>query len=177
MILARALRRWLPQKSERAVYESIVAAARHPRLYESYGVPDTVDGRFEMISLHAILTLRSIASVEGEDFARFRQDLVNEIFRDMDRSLREMGTGDLSVGKKVRKMAEVFYGRLKAYGEALEAPEGVLEDALDRNLWSAAETAAGAGPLAQYLRSAEVFLKTQDPRLILDGTITFMEPT
>jgi cytochrome b pre-mRNA-processing protein 3 len=176
MILARVLRRWLPQKSERAVYEAIVAAARHSRLYEEYEVPDTVDGRFEMIVLHAILTLRAISGAEGEGFARFRQDLVDELFRDMDRSLREMGTGDLSVGKKVRKMAEVFYGRLKAYGEALEGPEGMLEDALTRNLWPEAETAAGAGPLARYLRSAELFLKNQDPRRILGGTISFMEP-
>ena len=99
----------------RPLYEAIVAAARHPVAYAEWGVPDTLDGRFDMITLHMFLVLDRL---KGEDRA-FRQELVDEFFRDMDRSLRELGVGDLSVGKKVRKMAEVFYGRLAAYDRAL----------------------------------------------------------
>jgi cytochrome b pre-mRNA-processing protein 3 len=112
MFLSRILNR-LSRRPDAAqvLYEAIVAAARHPVPYADWGVRDTVDGRFDMIALHAFLVLdRLKGSAEA-----FRQELVDELFRDMDRSLREMGVGDISVGKKVRKMAEVFYGRVAAY--------------------------------------------------------------
>ncbi len=176
MSLARAFRRWLPQKAERAVYEAIVAAARHPRLYAEYGVPDTVDGRFEMISLHAMFVLRALANHPGSEAELFRQNLVDELFRDMDRSLREMGTGDLSVGKKVRKMAEVFYGRLKAYGTELDTADESLEAALTRNVWPETPPEGGAGALARYTRQADGALRAQDPAVIVSGTVRFGDP-
>ena len=84
-----------------AVYDAIVASARQPRFYADLGVPDTLDGRFDMIVLHLFLVLDRM---KGED-EKFRQNLTDYFFMDMDRSLREIGVGDLSVGKKVRKMA------------------------------------------------------------------------
>jgi cytochrome b pre-mRNA-processing protein 3 len=175
MILAKTLRRWLPQKTERAVYEAIVAAARHPSLYAKLGVPDTLDGRFEMISLHAILVLRALAGKPGEEVERFRQALVDELFRDMDRSLREMGTGDLSVGKKVRKMAEVFYGRLRAYSAALDAGGGELEAALTRNLWPGQTAPHGAAGLAAYVKNTDRHVSAQEAKEIIAGRVDFRE--
>ena len=103
----------------RAVYEEIVAKARQPWLYASAGVQDSVTGRFAMITLHAFLVLDRLRG-QGENAAEFSQELVDELFADMDRSLREMGVGDVTVGKKVRKMSEVFYGACEAYRTALE---------------------------------------------------------
>jgi cytochrome b pre-mRNA-processing protein 3 len=176
MTLARALRRWLPQKPERAVYEAIVAAARHPRLYAGHDVPDTLDGRFEMIALHTILVLRTAAAAAPQSKQGFCQDLIDEFFRDMDRSLREMGTGDLSVGKKVRRMAEVFYGRLRAYGEALDADGEALAAALARNIWPGAAPPSGVASLAAYLRRADAGLRAQLPQRMLAGEVSFPEP-
>jgi cytochrome b pre-mRNA-processing protein 3 len=115
----------------RAVYEAIVAAARRPILYADWGVPDTVLGRFDMIVLHAFLVLERVK----DDESAFAQALTDELFRDMDRSLREMGVGDLSVGKKVRALAGAFAGRLAAYRSAIDDPARLV-DALTRNVWA-----------------------------------------
>lgn len=153
-----------------------MAAARHPRLYAEYGVPDTVDGRFEMISLHTILVLRALASRTEPEVEEMRQQLVDELFRDMDRSLREMGIGDLSVGKKVRKMAEVFYGRLKVYSEALDGAPGALESAFARNVWPEGEAGNGAARLAGYTRQADALVMSQAALASSGQPVDFGEP-
>ena len=147
MILKRFFQR--PCQPERSVYEAIVAAARHPVFYAEWGVADTLDGRFDMISLHTFLVLDRLKGAEQT----FRQELVDEFFRDMDRSLREMGVGDVSVGKKVRKMAEVFYGRVAAYDAALAGQRDALEAALARNVFPDEPAGAGA-PAAGRLCAA-----------------------
>src|ERR1700761_506939 len=90
------------------VYSAIVAQSRQPRFYAEWGVPDTVTGRFDMISLHLALVLRRLGT--ERDAKVFSQALFDLFFKDMDRSLREMGAGDLAVPKKIRKMGEIFYG-------------------------------------------------------------------
>lgn len=104
----------------RRVYETIVAHARQPWLYAEAGVPDTMMGRFDMIVLHAVAVLDRLRG-EGEAADAFAQELTDEMFRDLDRSLREMGVGDLSVGKRMRKLAESFLGRANAYRKAFAA--------------------------------------------------------
>src|SRR5690348_13141093 len=115
-------------------YRRIVEQARQPGFFLSCGVPDTIDGRFELICLHAFLYLHRL---EGEQpgAARHGRRLVAAMFDDFDRSLREMGTGDLSVGREVKRMAEAFYGRFAAYNEGLAADDAVLRPALARNLF------------------------------------------
>jgi cytochrome b pre-mRNA-processing protein 3 len=157
---------------ERSCYEAIVAAARHPVLYADWQVPDTLDGRFDMISLHAFLVLDRLKGTEQA----FRQELVDELFADMDRSLREMGVGDLSVGKKVRKMAEVFYGRIAAYDQALAGPEDALEAAVSRNIFPDGTEGPGPGRLAAHVRGQRAHLARQDAAEIARGHIHFKEP-
>jgi cytochrome b pre-mRNA-processing protein 3 len=149
-----------------------VAAARHPVFYADWSVPDTLDGRFDMISLHAFLVLDRLKGTEQA----FRQALVDELFADMDRSLREMGVGDLSVGKKVRKMAEVFYGRLAAYDQALAASQGALEAAIARNVFPDQPEAAGPGLLAAHVMVQREHLASQDAAAIAGGSVHFKEP-
>lgn len=157
---------------ERVSYEAIVAAARHPAFYADWGVPDTLDGRFDMITLHTFLVLDRLKGAEPQ----FRQALVDELFRDMDRSLREMGVGDLAVGKRVRKMAEVFYGRIAAYDKALEGPEDLLLNAIARNVFPDDPQPPGAAALASYLREQREHLAQGDAAALIRGDIHFKEP-
>ncbi|WP_119391586.1 ubiquinol-cytochrome C chaperone family protein [Taklimakanibacter lacteus] len=163
--------------SLRAVYGAIVAAARHPRFYAEWGVPDTVDGRYDMIILHAVLVLDRLAS-DGEAGRSFSQGLTDEVFADMDRSLREMGVGDLSVGKKVRRMAEVFYGRAQAYTPLLRADDTpTLAQAIYRNIYAGEGPEAGAGRIAAYALEVRRYLQERPTAPILAGQIGFPDPS
>jgi cytochrome b pre-mRNA-processing protein 3 len=170
MILKRLFQR--PTPPERSVYEAIVAAARHPILYASLGVPDNVDGRFDMIILHSFAVLDRLKGGEPD----FRQALVDEVFRDMDRSLREMGVGDLSVGKKIRKMAEVFYGRVAAYDKGLADGREALDAAIQRNIFPEGAPPGAPQKLADYLLQQQRALFTQETAAIAAGTVRFEEP-
>jgi cytochrome b pre-mRNA-processing protein 3 len=132
--------RWLQQRKKNRwavdkLHNSIVTHALRPDFYSEGGVRDNFSGRFEMTSLHATLVFRRLrkAGAAGKDLA---QDCFDALFDGFDEALRDIGTGDLSVGKKIRKMGEAFYGRAKSYDEALaaDAPPDVLERALVRNL-------------------------------------------
>lgn len=170
-ILKQLFRR--SQPSARPAYEAIVAAARHPGFYAGWQVPDSVDGRFDMITLHAYLVLDRLKG-EAVDF---RQTLVDELFRDMDRSLREMGVGDLSVGKKVRRMAEVFYGRVAAYDQASADGRAALEAALARNVFPEGAPDGVVARLADYLEIQRQYLAGQDAGSLAKGRIRFVEPS
>lgn len=131
------------------LYEAIVLQARQPALYRDFGIPDTLDGRFEAIVLHLVLVLRRLKRdfPEGLDLAEALQET---FFDDMDRSLREMGAGDLGVGKRVKRMAEGFMGRLASYEAALDRVtvdgEAGLAAVLRRNVFGT--LADGEGDLA-----------------------------
>ena len=170
MMLDRLFKR--RKTAERRLYEAIVAAARHGVPYARWGVADTVDGRFDMIALHLFLVLERL---KGENQV-FRQKLVDEFFADMDRSLREMGVGDLSVGKKVRKMAEAFYGRAAAYEKALGEGAGALEIALLRNVYPDGAAIGSPAKLAGYVTAARQQLASQAVAGIIAGAVAFPEP-
>ena len=161
-----------PAAPERRVYEAIVAAARHPRLYAGWGVPDTVDGRFDMLALHLFMVLDRMKGVEQA----FRQRLTDTFFADMDRSLREMGVGDLSVAKKIRKMAEAFYGRVAAYDAAMAQGQEAFTAALTRNVYASSSAPTGADQLADYGMAVSRHLMTQAPDAIAAGSVTFPQP-
>lgn len=112
-------------------YNRLVAQARQPIFYTDLHIPDTIDGRFEMILLHVFMIIHLFKG-KSETDDQFCQDLFDTLFADMDRNFREMGVGDLSVGKKVKKMAESFYGRAFAYDDALAKPETAATDDLTR---------------------------------------------
>lgn len=131
-----------------ALYGEIVAAARRPGLYSDWHVPDTPLGRFEMMSLHFFLVLHRL---RGEDGAlrEIAQELTDHFFLEVDHSLRELGIGDMGVPKRMKKLARMFYGRLAAYGEAVDRSDvAALAAALKRNiapdrpLWNEAEELA-----------------------------------
>lgn len=155
------------------LYTRIVAQAREPAFYTDYGVPDTVEGRYDLLTLHMFLVLRRLKREAGQT-KPFAQKLFDVMFRNMDDSLREMGVGDLKVGAKVRGLAEDFYGRLGAYERALDA-EGSLDDAISRNVFG--EDASPAAPrLAAYTRTADRALGTQAIADLKSGHVTFPDP-
>jgi len=132
------LRRWRQrrdlEKRVDAVYSALVAHIREPRFYEGYGVPDTLDGRFELLIMHLHLVLRRLRDT-GDGGGDFAQELFDTAFRDMDQSLREIGVSDVGVGKKVKEMAKAHFGRAAAYDEALEPGGPSFAEALERNLY------------------------------------------
>jgi cytochrome b pre-mRNA-processing protein 3 len=162
----------------RALYEAIVTQARLPGFYRDRGVPDTLDGRFDMIVLHAFLVLHRLKR-DGHAQGPVGQALFDLMFADMDASLREIGVGDLSVGKKVKQMARAFYGRAAAYDAALaDGAAAALEDALRRNLYGtvAAPDRADLAAMAGYVRFQAQALAAQDVKAILAGRLRFAPP-
>jgi len=157
------------------VYSSVVAQARRPEFFTAYGVPDTLDGRFELVCLHAFFFLHRL---KGETTAgAVGQEFFDTMFADFDRSLREIGTGDLSVGRQVTRMAEAFYGRIRAYEEGLAGDDAALAAALTRNLYG---TAPGSpertARMAAYVRREADRLAGEPTAMLIAGTIEFGSP-
>jgi cytochrome b pre-mRNA-processing protein 3 len=164
-----------PQAKIRSLYGAIVAQARAPVFYSRYGVPDTVEGRFDMVLLHVYLVWRRLSKAESSE-REVAQAVFDLFFQDMDESMRELGVGDLSVPRKVRAMGEAFYGRAGVYDAALaDAQDEQLVAALKRNVFGDAET-AGAKVLARYVRAADRALAAQQTSAIALGEITFPAP-
>ena len=162
-----------------ALYGAIVAQARNPGFYLEYGVPDTPEGRFDMIVLHLALLCRRLGRAQGPDQAAARsvsQALFDMFCRDMDHNLREMGVSDLGVPKKMQKLGEAFYGRLDAYDRAL-APGGDenLAAALGRNVLGEGAQ-AGALRLAAYVRAVADRLDGSATADLGGGKIVFPDP-
>jgi cytochrome b pre-mRNA-processing protein 3 len=153
-----------------AVYRAIVAQSRQPVFYADWGVPDTVTGRFDMISLHMGLVFHRLKG-EGGKAAEFGQALFDLFFKDMDRNLREMGAGDLSVPKKVRKMTELFYALMTGINEAIERDDAAgVEAVLRRNVYAELD-ATHAGELAAYVIAQHAGLVAQPLDAITGGRL------
>jgi cytochrome b pre-mRNA-processing protein 3 len=165
-------------KAPRALYEAAVQQARRPEFYRDLQVPDTLDGRFELIALHVYLILRRLRA-DHDRFGRLSQDLFDTMFADMDGSLREMGAGDLGVGPKVKKMAQNFYGRITAYDTGLDGERADLDDALARNLYGTLAESPPAevmGAMADYLAREDAGLARADTDALARGQLAFGPP-
>ena len=165
------------RKRERAgfeLYGQAVAAARDPHIYAVIGAPDTLDGRFDLIGLYAFLVIRRLRKLPGTGPA-LAQAVFDAMFSDMDVNLREIGVGDLSVGKKVKLMWEAFHGRAASYQEALEANDrAALEAALARNVWRGAAPDGAAATLARLVLAQEACLAAQEPAALLAGQVRLL---
>lgn len=170
------------QDAAAKLYVIGVEQARSPAFFLDMGVPDTVDGRFDLIILHIMLLIRRLRK-NGADAAGISQALLNLMFSDMDRNLREMGVGDLSVGKQVKKMAKAFYGRSETWEIGLDADGGARADnsalvtAFQETVYRSVE-AAQADPtyptaLATYTRAADGVLEAQSLDDLLAGAASF----
>jgi len=144
-----------------ALYAKAVAQARLPVFYAEREVPDTVDGRFDLLVLHVFLLLHRLGG-EGKAMKGVTQGLFDLMFADMDRSLREMGVSDMRIGNKVKEMARAFYGRVDAYEPAL-ADRAKLEEALVRNLYrGVAVRPDSVSAMAHYIQTQVAALAALD---------------
>jgi cytochrome b pre-mRNA-processing protein 3 len=150
------------------LYLAIVAAARQPEFYADLGVPDTLDGRFDLIVAHLYLVLARLKS----DAPTECQELTDFFFVDMDRSLREMGVGDLGVAKRVRQMAEAFYGRVKAYDLAFQTDDAALLEVVRRNIYAGTK-ASHAELLVAKLKASRSLIASQDVADIIKAQVRF----
>jgi cytochrome b pre-mRNA-processing protein 3 len=157
-------------------YRRVVEQARQPVFFSDYGVPDTLDGRFELICLHAFLYLHRL-KIERPQASPFCQSLFDRMFADFDRSLREMGVGDLSIGKHVKRMARAFYGRILSYEAGLAGDDSALAVALARNVFGTVfAPQCTADDMAAYVRCAVRALRSQSAADLLAGGISFEVP-
>jgi cytochrome b pre-mRNA-processing protein 3 len=156
-----------------ALYGAVVAQSRRPGFYRDWGVPDTPMGRFEMIVLHAFLLMHRLR--DDGNAGDLTQELFDLMFADVDQNLRQMGVGDLSVGPRVKRLAQGFYGRVRAYQAGLESAEAAaLPRALARNLYGgAAADAAHPEAVAGYMRRAAATLAGQSFDELRTGRVVF----
>jgi cytochrome b pre-mRNA-processing protein 3 len=174
-MILRYFRRSAEHRSIASLYGMIVAQARLPVFYAHYQVPDTVQGRFDLIVLHLVLLLRRLAR-EGAAGRSLGQRLFDAFCRDLDGNLREMGIGDLAVPKHMRRFGEAFYGRQTAYLTALDSGNDQdFEDALARNIFKGSSCDAAVG-LARYARAVVRQLDAQEDDALMGGEATFPEP-
>ena len=153
-----------------------VEQARQPRFYTEMGVPDTVDGRFDMIALHVFLVLRRLKPENARSKAT-AQALFDTMFDDMDRGLRELGAGDLGVGRRVKVMAKAFYGRIAAYDQGLLSDDENLDEAVLRNIFRGEQGSRDRARLvASYIREQAASLKDQSLDALLSGRVRFDNP-
>ena len=157
------------------LYGKLVEAARHPSFYERYGVSDSVDGRFDMILLHMFMVIERLEASK-KDTGYLMRDLQEAMIADMDRSLREMGVGDMMVGKQVKSMGKAWFGRREGYSAALnsDTPDANLQEALHRNVYRGGEGANAA--LKNYTLAAIKVLVDSEDDAIIKATFSFAEP-
>ena len=136
LLRLKSLRRATPEeRAGSALYREAVAVARQPWFYRELGVTDTLDGRFDLIALHAFLLIHRLQDAPDPGPA-LAQGIFDAMFSDMDNNLREIGVSDLSVGRRMRAMWEAFHGRSQAYAAAIGAMDRpALEASLARNVW------------------------------------------
>jgi cytochrome b pre-mRNA-processing protein 3 len=175
-MISRLFRRAPQDSTIASLYGTIVAQARAPAFYQIYAVPDTVNGRLEMIMLHAVLFLRRVER-EAAPVRALGQGLFDHFCRDIDASMREMGVGDLAVPRKMRRIGEAFYGRQVAYRSALAASDQKpLVEVLERNVYADGPDAGAARRLAAYIREAASRLAAQDSEGFARAKVAFPDP-
>ena len=165
--------RLAPAGTIEAIYGMIVTQAREPIFYRELGVPDTVNGRFDLLLLHLWLLLRRLRTVQGG--VELSQALFDRFCEDMDDNLREMGVGDQTVPKRMRAFGEAFYGRSQAYDRAIEEGGETLAQAICKNILNGAEPDR-ARRLAAYAQAAVADLDRTGEAALLRGSFRFPQP-
>ena len=165
--------RLAPRGTIEAIYGMIVTQAREPLFYRDLGVPDTVNGRFDLLLMHLWLVLRRLKSADGGK--ELSQAVFDHFCNDMDDNLRELGVSDLKVPKRMQAFGEAFYGRTAAYDLALTDGHEALAQALCKNVLNG-ENIEKARRLAAYAEAVIAALAGQDAAELLNGTVKFPSP-
>jgi cytochrome b pre-mRNA-processing protein 3 len=162
-----------------AIYGMIVAQAREPLFYRDLAAPDTVDGRFDMLLLHLWLVLRRMPSKDDTQglllHGLLPQGLFDRFCSDMDDNLRELGTSDLKVPRKMQEFGRAFYGRTAAYDGALGAGTEALAAALSKNIYNG-RGIENARRLAAYVEATDAALGAIDGAAFAEAAWRFPSP-
>lgn len=164
-----------------ALYRATVAKARDAAFYETLGAADTVEGRYDLLTLHVHMLLTRLRG-EGALAEALSQDIFDVMMKDMDASLREIGVGDLIVGKRMQQLAAAFYGRGERYKTAFEALEAdtpdlkPLQDAVKNNILPDAPDDASVEAAAAYVARQLAALRAQPAARLMNGVVRFDEP-
>lgn len=175
-MFSRLFQRQRRERTIAALYGAIVAQSRSPMLFAELGLPDTLEGRFEAVCLHAWMVMRRLA-MGGKRTADFNQGLFDFMFADLDFNLRELGAGDMKVGDRVKDLASHYYGRVGAYDAGIAATDdpSVLEAAIDRNLYgSTLPDPAHVKVVAAYVRRQLAHLESFPIDRLLAGDVEFL---
>ena len=165
--------RLAPSGSIETIYGMIVTQAREPSFYRDLGVPDTVNGRFDLLVLHLWMVLRRFRRLAER--ANLGQALFDRFCEDLDANLREMGVGDLSVPKRMRAFGEAFYGRAAAYDLAVTQGQEALAGALCRNILNG-QGSEKARRLAAYAKETITYLDDREDQELLNPSWRFPLP-
>lgn len=178
MMFDRWFARRPPEDSSEEVYRRIVAQARRPEFYAGGGVPDSLDGRFEMLALHLFLVLLRLKRERGDPAcAALGQALADRMAADLDANLREMGAGDLGLGRRVKRMAGALYGRIAAYEAGIDGGEAVLRQAIRRNLFATVEPEEDqVVAMARYVLAGHGLLAEIPAAALAKGAVDFPGP-
>ena len=177
MGLLSLLRSTRHERAGFSLYTQAVQAARDPIYFQDFGVPDTLDGRFDLVGLFAALVIRRAQALPppGPTLA---QAVFDAMFADMDFNLRELGVGDLSIPKRMRAMWEAFHGRALAYAEPLQSgDQDMLAACLARNVWRGQAPPGAAAALAHATLRQDRHLAAQDLASLRAGVIDFLPAT
>lgn len=158
-------------QAARAVYALLLERVRSAVFYTEYGVPDTFDGRFDLLMLHLFMVVNRLAD-EGKDGRDFNQALFDAAFADMDQTLRERGIGDMGVPKHMRRMMRAFNGRVHAYSGAMNNDDA-LQEALMRNLYAGQGDASKIKHMQDYVQRSVAALERQKLGDLLSGAVIF----
>ncbi len=174
------LDRWLKPRPAKAagakLYACAVAQARSPAFYRDFGVRDSMEGRFELFSLHVIFLIERLKG-QGDAAAETSQAVFDSYVKGLDDAFREIGVADTAVGKKMKKLAGAFYGRLKAYDEAVAGlpDESPTRDFLARTAFE--ERGEGdVAAMSAYLIKTRAALAAQPLDALLQGDVTWPTP-
>lgn len=162
------------RKIAKKLYAECVSQARQPIFYSELGVPDTIDGRFDMIALHAGLVVNRLRR-EGQEGGRIAQALFDEMFLNMEMACRQIGIGDLSVPKQIKKMMKAFQGRALHYEDAVKTGPVAVAEVLKRNLYATAPQLSQKilDAMADYVMECHSRLNSQELPQMKNGVISF----
>jgi cytochrome b pre-mRNA-processing protein 3 len=169
----------LQRRAGMSLYETIVAQARCETFYRDFGVPDTANGRLEMIVLHVALVVARLQA-EGEAGKELARAMLEAFVADVDDACRRLGIGDMGVPRHVKKATAAVIERGNAYRMAMAEPRGPGVDplAIGAHAWEGMppDDPAGRHALADYVRRAVAALDAQDGVRLAEGTVTFPGP-
>ena len=156
----------------RSLYKCIADQARSPEFYTRFAAADTIDGRFDVLVLHGFVVMEALKGC-GKDGERIGSCLATAIFESLEEALRELGSGDIGISRRIKAMANAFYGRLAVYSSA--ANESEMKEAVIRNLYRGEPGHdADAGLLARYVFKSLESLRVPDAKLeLLKGHLVF----